>query len=137
MLGGVVKRQDSAHREAAHDDRTAMLAQSVVLLFDALVPLLPGRRLQLLGALAMAGELRDVHRVAGTGETLSDEAQLYRRNAEPVDKKEAPRPSGKAKTFILDLHPTLRLRTHSQTALDMPHQLFAHSGKTLSAHPPR
>ena len=49
-------------------------------------------------------------RVSGAGETLSDVAQFYGRATEPVDKKEPPRPSGKAKAFILDMHPVLLTR---------------------------
>ena len=76
-----------------------------MLLFNALVPVLPGRRPQLLGGCAMTGKLRNVHRVSRTGEALGDVAHLYWRAAKPVDQKHAFRPSSNAKASIGHLHP--------------------------------
>ena len=70
----------------------------------ALVPMLPGRGLELFGAAAMAGELRHVHRVPGAGQALSDIAHLDGRAAETMDKEEAQRASGKSNALVGEMH---------------------------------
>ena len=64
---------------------------------------LPGGAPQLLRRPAVAGELAAMHRVAGTGQTLRDEAQLDRRPAEPVHEQHADAPAANVLAAVGDL----------------------------------
>ena len=89
MLRRVVERQDCAHRQTADDNSVARLAQETMLNLHALVPMLPGHRLELVGAAAVAGKLGHVHCMPSAGQALSNIAHLQGRAAKPMDKEDA------------------------------------------------
>jgi len=74
-----------------------------VLLLDTPVQVLPASRMELLGSPAMAGELRQVHRISDAGESVGDMKHLYRRTAAPAIREAALLPSH-SKPLIGDLH---------------------------------
>ena len=99
---GEVKRQDAAHRKAARQDHVAVLLELVVRGFDTRVPLVPGGAAQFFGRTTVAGELAAVDGVAGAREALSDEPQLDRCAAEPVDQQDADTTAGNKHAAVFD-----------------------------------
>jgi len=72
-------------------NQTGADTQTLMLLLDTLIPVLPGGRVQLLDGPTMAGELWYVHRVSCMGQTLGDVSHFNGCTPEPVNLKE---PSG-------------------------------------------
>ena len=89
MAGGEQERQHGARREAADDDRVAVLAQAEEGLLGAVVPVLPGGGLDVVVGAAVAGELRAEHGAAGARHAVGDVAHLGRRAGEAVDQQHA------------------------------------------------
>jgi len=95
-----VQGQHRAHREPARDDRVAALAQPVMCVLDARIPVAPAGHEQVVLVAAMAGELAAMHREALSGDALGDEFQLQRRAAEPVHQQKAGRPVAERETVV-------------------------------------
>src|SRR4029077_18668420 len=88
-----------------------MLAQAIVRLGDAGIPLPPARAAQFLRRAAMAGKLATQHRAAGPREALGNEPKLGRRAAEAVNQQHTDAPAleelaaiGKLVLVILVVH---------------------------------
>ena len=88
-LSGEMQRQQRARGKTADDDHVAARAELVVRRAHRLVPILPARRIELRFGAAMAFEQRAVDGEAGTGQALSDKAQLNGRPAEAVDEEKS------------------------------------------------
>lgn len=98
-----VQRQDGAHRQAAGQDRVAMLFQPGVRRLDTGAPLLPGRPAQFLRRAAVARKLHAKNGVPGARQSLRDKAQLDRRAAEPVNEEDANASSPQENAAVEDL----------------------------------
>ena len=100
MLRGVVNRQNRPHGEPPDHNAVATLSETIMLFLDGRIPVDPARRLEVVAATAVPGELGDMHGVARVCQALCDIAHFQGRPAQAMDEQKTEASSRQTNALI-------------------------------------